>query len=108
MLNLAKDLSLISSSDKKIFDKISRNIEFCICNYLEDAALNNEDQLEIDLGFGILKIIILEDTVKYLFTPSNTLESGIINTLENGQNNLTTALDSTLVNRLNRLYERLL
>jgi len=108
MQNLSKDLSAIVSADKKIFDKLVVNANFCICDYLENMALNNEHICEIDIGIGILKIKVLDNFVSYEFIPSAQLETGIVSTLENQQNFLLTAVDSMLVNRLNRLYDNLL
>lgn len=108
MQSLSNDLSILLSTDKKIFDKLAHNANFCICDYLENAALNNEDTCQIDIGIGILNIVVLDDTVKYIFKPSQQLEVGIINTLENQQNLLTSVVDTALVNRLNKLYDNFL
>jgi len=108
MQNLSNDLAVITSTDKKLFDKLVQNANYCICDYLESMALNNENLCEIDIGIGTLKIKVNEDTVTYSFIPSAQLETNIINTLENQQNLLSVALDSTLVRRLNKLYDGLL
>ena len=108
MQNLCKDLSVLTSTDKRIFDKLISNANFCICDYLENTALNNEKECSIDIGIGILKIKIGEDTVSYSFIPSQQLESEIISTLENQQNFLVSSVDALLVSRLNKLYDNLL
>ena len=79
-----------------------------ICNYLEDTTLNNENLCTIDIGIGVLKIVIEEDTVRYSFIPSKELETEIINTLENNQSYLTSVISSKLTSQLNKLYDNLL
>ena len=108
MQNLSKDLSTLASVDRRVFDKLIQNANFCICDYLENSALNNEDLCEVDIGIGILKIKLGDDSVRYQFIPSQQLESDIVSTLENQQNFLVASIDSTLVGRLNRLYDNLL
>ena len=108
MQNLGNDLSTIASVDKRVFDKLINNANFCICDYLENAVLNNEHLVDIDIGIGILKITIGDDIVKYNFVPSEKLELEIINTLENGQNSLLSIVDSSMISKLKKLYEGLL
>ena len=38
MQNLGNDLSTIASVDRRIFDKLIYNANFCICDYLENIA----------------------------------------------------------------------
>lgn len=108
MQSLCNDLSTLASVDKRVFDKLISNANFCICDYLESAALNNEDHVDINIGIGILRIKIGDGVVTYSFTPSQSLETGIVDTLERNQNLLTSAIDATLISRLNKLYDNLL
>ena len=108
MRNLYNDLATITNSNKDIFNKLVKNSNFLICNYLEDTTLNNENLCTIDIGIGVLKIVIEEDTVRYSFIPSKELETEIINTLENNQSYLTSIVNSKLIGQLNKLYDNLL
>ena len=108
MQDLIKDLSVLTATDRRTFDKIVQNAIFCICDYLENAALNNERECSIDIGLGCIKLKIDEDTIRYSFIPSHNLETGIVNTLENQQNLLVSVIDSALINKLNKLYDNLL
>lgn len=108
MRNLYNDLATVTNSNKDVFNKLVKNSNFLICNYLEDTTLNNENLCTIDIGIGILKIVIEEDTVRYSFIPSKELETEIINTLENNQSYLTSVISSKLTSQLNKLYDNLL
>lgn len=108
MRNLYNDLATVTNSNKDVFNKLVKNSNFLICNYLEDTTLNNENLCTIDIGIGVLKIIIEEDTVRYSFIPSKELETEIINTLENNQSYLTSVISSKLTSQLNKLYDNLL
>ena len=108
MRNLYNDLATVTNSNKDVFNKLVKNSNFLICNYLEDTTLNNENLCTIDIGIGVLKIVIEEDTVRYSFIPSKELETEIINTLENNQSDLTSVISSKLTSQLNKLYDNLL
>lgn len=108
MESLVNDLSAITETRKKVFEKLSQNANYCICDYLEKTILNNEKVCNIDIGIGNLLIGIDDGTVRYKFVPSNELESCIISTLENQQNVLIAAVDKQLISQLNKLYEKLL
>lgn len=108
MRNLYNDLATVTNSNKDVFNKLVKNSNFLICNYLEDTTLNNENLCTIDIGIGVLKIVIEEDTVRYSFIPSKELETEIINTLENNQSYLTSVISSKLTSQLNKLYDNLL
>ena len=108
MRNLYNDLATVTNSNKDVFNKLVKNSNFLICNYLEDTTLNNENLCTIDIGIGVLKIVIEEDTVRYSFIPSKELETEIINTWENNQSYLTSVISSKLTSQLNKLYDNLL
>lgn len=108
MRNISNDLATLTGANKDVFNKLVRNANFLLCSYLEDSALNNESVCLVDLGIGTLKFTISEDTIKYSFIPSVELESEIVNTLENNQTLLTSAINSKLVGQLNKLYDNLL
>lgn len=108
MQNLINDLSTITSADKSVFEKLVYNSIYCICDYVEDAVLNNEPNCDIDIGIGILKIKIGDGVISYSFVPSQAFEGGIISTVENQQNFLVASVNNLLVGRLNKLYDNLL
>ena len=108
MQNLINDLSNLTSTDKRVFAKLIQNANFCICDYLETMALDNQQECEIDIGIGLLKLKVIDNTIKYSFIPSELLESEIISTLENQQNLLIANIDNLLISKLNKLYDNLL
>ena len=105
---MINDLSTITSTDKNVFEKLAYNSIYCICDYIENAVLNNEPSCDVDIGIGILKIKIGDGTISYSFIPNQAFETGIVNTVENQQNFLVASVNNLLVGRLNKLYDNLL
>lgn len=61
--------------------------------------------MELDLGFGIVKVIIDSNSVKYKFVPSKATENAVIDTIVNGKNYLVLNIESTLANKLSTIYK---
>ena len=104
---LTTDLINLLHTDKQILDKLITNINYCICSYAEQMALNNEQVCKIDIGIGTIILNLEEDAVHWYFSPSEELEKNIIFTLENQQNPLTAIITRALINQLNNFYDRM-
>lgn len=107
MTNIKKDLSVLTSVSESTFSKLEEKIIWCISDAVEDATINDLDHVDVDLGFGVLTIKIDNDTVKYLFKPSNKLEKSIINTIVNERNDLSLNVENYLASRLTDVYKTL-
>ena len=107
MTNIKKDLSVLTSVSESTFSKLEEKIIWCISDAVEDATINDLDHVDIDLGFGVLTIKIDDDTVKYLFKPSNKLEKSIVNTIVNERNDLSLNIENYLASRLTDVYKTL-
>ena len=108
MRSLNNDMASFIGVDKTVFDKLVKNTNYFICNYIEDAVLNNEPVCNINIGIGTLSIKMEEDSIRYNFVPSPDLEAGLVDTLENGQNFLVPIVNTKLVAQLNAIYDELL
>lgn len=102
---IGRDLSKLLAIDEFVFNRLAHNANVCICDHIETSQLNNESTCSIDIGIGVLKIKIEDDTVRYKFVPSSELESGIVATLEDGQNQLKSVVSNRLINQLKSLYK---
>lgn len=88
--------SLISLSDKAIYS---------ICDCVEEAVLENDSIVEVDIGVGTLKIGIEDETVKYRFIPSAKLEDGVTDTIVNHKNPLVCKIEENLVKKILKTYK---
>lgn len=108
MVKLASDLEKLTTIPEKSLDKLFQRTTCCICNAVEESLLAEEDITEIDLGFGILKILVKDNEIKYKFVPSAKLNDSIVATITNGHNTLTVAVEAALVERITNAYKDLL
>ena len=103
--NLKSDISLITTINERALDKLSDKVLWCISDAVEKAMLNNDNVIELDLGFGILMISILDNNVKYKFVPSKELEKAVNDTIINEKNMLVDVLEESLVNKITNVYK---
>jgi len=105
VFNIKEDLSKLTTIDILYLNRIFNKIVWCISDYIEMAIDKGEDQVEVDLGFGVIIININEDNIKYRFKPSKELEESVINTAIDGKNNFTLTLEKTLVQKITNIYK---
>ena len=101
---LKKDLSTLTTINETIFSKLENKIEWCINDAVESSILNRDTNTNIDLGFGTLTIVV-GDSIKYKFTPSQSLEKSLTNTIINEGNDLKLNLENSLVSKLQNVYK---
>ena len=59
------------------------------------------------MGFGIIKIILEPNSIKYKFIPNKLTEEAIIETIVNGKNQLTLEIEKNLVQKLTTIYKEM-
>lgn len=104
-VNLKKDLSVLTTINESVFNKLLQKINWCISDSIEKAVLNKDEIVDIDIGIGNLLINISNDSVKYKFKPSSELETIISNTIVNERNELVNVLEDSLVTKMTNVVK---
>ena len=102
---LTKDLSVLTGISEQSLKKLADKSIYCICNSVEDLIYSRCDELQIDIGIGTLKILLVDNVVKYKFIPNGKLETAISKTIVNEQNELVDVLESALVGKIENVYK---
>ena len=107
MVKVLTDLEKLTGIKTSIINKLSSCVEYVIVDNITESMLSYEEntQTELDLGFGILTIVIIDDTIRYLFKPSNKLENGIINAVNNNENILENKLKDSINSHIYKSYK---
>lgn len=109
MQNLINDISTISTIGEDALAKLVNIAKYCICNAVDEVLLSKKDNVtSIDLGIGILSILVEDNSIKYKFIPSEELESGIRDVAIGDDNPFVIKFEKTLVNKITNLYKELL
>lgn len=106
-INIKQKLSTLTTINESTFAKLEDKVEWCISDSIEEALMNNDEGLIIDLGFGKL-FIDIRDNVKYKFVPSQRLEKDIINVFSGKPSSLTSNVEKSLITKLNNTYKTFL
>lgn len=106
--NIVDDLQLLTAIPKATLAKLFKEIEWCICNSIEESQLRQEKILQLDIGVGDLIIKVEEGAIKYKFLPSKSLEENIRQTYLNKKNPLTKNIEESLAKKIANVYRELL
>lgn len=106
MFELKKDLSVLTNIKEYNLDKLCKLIINIIGYDILESIKNKNTVTEINLGFGVLSVLIEEDILKYKFIPCTELETVIKNSYK-GKNNLKLIVDKALGDRIIKSYKEL-
>ena len=102
---LLKDVSYITNINDKIIDKLPNIAKLCICDYINELDIIDEDVLNVDIGIGIISMLIVDDEIQYSFSPSESLEKTMIKTIEDKESPLINKLEVNLERKINSTYK---
>ena len=106
-MTINKDLEQLTNIPEHLFNKITDLISDLISHYVVVSDYNNDNLTNIDLGFGILQIYIIDDEVNYKFIPSSKLEQNICDEYINKEDILITKAEQSLKEKFMRTYKEL-
>ena len=106
-VNGIEDVSKLTNIPKDFLDKLPPRISYSISNAIEETLIAEDGFVEYDLGFGILRLLIEDNKIKYKFVPSAELEESLLNTVRKEHNTLKSELESSLPNKVLRQYKEL-
>ena len=105
--NVISDLTVLTTIPEKSLNKFFRKIDACICeSVFEDINADVGNITEVNIGIGTL-YIKHDGELKYHFKPSEMLNTGIIDTINNNKNPLNDILTEALATKFTDLYKDL-
>lgn len=104
MFNLINDLSAVTTMKESSLNKLSDTARMCIAHCVKESLLNLEDCTEIDVGIGLLTILIIDDDIKFVFTPSKKLEKSISNSI-NGSDELEHEMENSIKIKIQEAFK---
>lgn len=107
MINLAKDLSDLTSIPEKYLNKINTSKLYIINDGVYNSIKSSKCVEEFDIGIGTLVIGVEDNLIKYKFIPSNELDNSLKSTIKSNKNILELSLEKSLVNKVSELYKDL-
>ena len=106
-VDLLSDISTLSLIKPSIISKLETIAESCLCDYLVEASLSDEDLVEIDIGIGTLSILTVNNELQYQFKPSSRLEKRFVTSFVDQKSPIVIQVEEGLENRLLSAYKEL-
>lgn len=104
-VDVREDLSKLTTINQLSVNRLFDKITWIASDAVEQAELADDKSIELDLGFGIIEVLLEDTCIKYKFKPSKNLEDALVDTVVNGKNQLTLNIENTLVSKITNLYK---
>lgn len=105
---MIEDVSKLTSISERALKDLLSVVEDCICHEALENIIERNSLIPVDIGVGTLYIYLEGEDIKYKFIPSKRLEEKVTKTLSTKQSPLVASIDSTLKERIERLYKQML
>lgn len=106
--DLISDVSLITTLPYKTLLKICDKGAECLCHNVLEGIQNDENEIDIDISIGTIKILIEDEELHYRFVPSKRLEEMLITTVCDGNDPLVKHIEESLSARILNTYKDLI
>ena len=108
MNKLINDINSMTNITNNSLRELLEITENCIVNEVNETILSREKLVSYDIGIGLLYITYEDDSIKYKFIPSKSLEEKVISVVNGDQSPLVTMIESSLKQRIESTYKKLI
>ena len=108
MIYILDDVEKLTNVKTSVLSKIMGCLNFAIVDNIIEEIYKGNDYVEIDIGIGVLSIVVSDDEVRYVFKPSSSLENGVIHAINDNENILEEKLSSGINNHVYKTYKDML
>jgi hypothetical protein len=106
--DLISDIALLTTTPEQSLRKLCDKSAECICHNVLERINDSSIDTTIDISIGELKIIVDGDEIHYKFSPSESFEEMLVNTILNKKDPLVTRIEDGLINRILSTYKDLI
>ena len=106
--NVKKDISQLCSISETNLDGLNNQLCDLISHYIYCARETEEKEIQLDIGIGLLIIMIYDKEVRYKFLPSKSMEKAVIDGYKSRNSVLIEKADKSIGQRINKTYKELL
>lgn len=107
MTNLVDDLSVLTTIKKYNLEELVNKSTMIVSHALAECISNEEEITEVDIGIGVLRILVQDEEMKFKFSPSSKLETTLVETYTSGKSSLTQKVEDELGRRIEKTYKDL-
>ena len=108
MIDIVEDVSKLTLIPRTSLDCLIEKANYSICHSIEESQIENKTITEVNIGVGKISIFVDNETIKYRFEPSRSLEDSIKETVTSKKSPLVNKVEESLVDRITNVYKDLL
>lgn len=108
MTDILKDISTLTFIPLSSLEELVNITNKCMCHSVDEALKSNSNTVNINIGIGIITIFVEENTVRYRFKPSSSLEVSVNSTINDKKSPLIGEIEKSLVDKITNIYKELL
>ena len=107
-VDILTDISTLTAVSRLSLENLCAKANLAISHGVLEATHKLDNQIECNIGIGLLYIKIEESAIKYKFIPSRDLEDKLATTLKEKESPLILTADKILGQRIENAYRSLL
>lgn len=108
MIDVVEDVSRLTLIPRTSLDSLVEKANYSICHSIEESLIKNESITEVNISIGKISIFVDNETIKYRFEPSRSLEDAIKETVISKKSPLVNKIEESLVDKITNVYKDLL
>jgi len=108
MVKLSLQLSKLSDIPEPSIEKLLGLVNGIVALSVYDNMLDNEEVTEIDLGFGTLNILSVNEGIKFRYVPSKNIQDDLTKIINGKEPSTLRKLEKYAIKQITELYKDLI
>lgn len=108
MIDLLQDLSVLTNVSNATWSSMKARSSSLLSHYIVEAILNQQSDVQVDIGLGYLFIHIQDEDIQFRFEPAEDVCRKIRKAVKTGTSSLVEDVDAELGKRFSSTYKELI
>lgn len=108
MIKLTEDLEKLTGVRNSVLNNLNSCAEYSIIDNILEAKQAGEEQVDFDIGYGIVSFYFIDDTIQYDFKPTKKFETLLIESINSNNNPLEIQLLESINRNIYKTYKDML
>lgn len=104
MYNNLHEIEVLTGVPESTINKVLTKGQVAISQNAFNAGLDGEDCIEVNIGYGVLRIKRYDDEIKYKFFPSKYLENAVRSAFVDGVSTLEAEMELSIRDKVENAY----
>lgn len=107
MIDVISDLEKLTQVPQKILKRLISCLSYAMIDNVIEENYRGKNLFEFDIGIGSVSIEVKDDSLYYSFKPSSSLETALINAINDNTNTLELKLSDSIDKHIYKTYKEM-